>query len=95
MKNKKLVLPPMFFEYEGEVVEDKGWFFQKKDGQKIPIVTVWENGAPVTKEVEVSEKAIRGISEDKELVEEQIQKIELWKKLKKIYGDARAKTEKK
>jgi hypothetical protein len=39
--------PPKYWRYEGEIVEDVGNCFQKKDGSKIAIVTVWENGTPL------------------------------------------------
>lgn len=88
MTDKKLVFPPKFFKYDEETVEDMGYFFQRSDGRKISIVEVWESGSPIGKEIEVSKKTIQEIFKDKKLIEDQIEKSQLWKKMKKIYGDA-------
>jgi len=39
--------PPKFFEYNGQIVEDMGGYFLTPDGHKLPIVKVWEEGAPI------------------------------------------------
>ncbi len=40
-------VPPKYWKYEDEIIEDVGNYFQRKDGSRLPIVKVWEDGSPL------------------------------------------------
>lgn len=48
--NQQYSTPPEYWRYEGQAVSDVGTHFESKDGKKIPIVKVWENGKIISKQ---------------------------------------------